>query len=62
MKNWERKLAPGGLAVAGLVFLIAAVKPVIAGLPLNVTFLLIGLACLVLGIAVWRRSNVGDAS
>lgn len=62
MKTWERRLVPGGFAVAGLVFLVAAVKPVITGLALNVTFLLVGLACVVLGVAVSRRSAGGSGS
>lgn len=57
MKNWERKLVLGGLGVAGFVFLIAAIRPVLTGLPLNVTFLLVGLACLVIGVIAWRKPD-----
>ena len=57
MKPWEEKIVPGGLAVAGLLFLIAAFKPAFAGGSLNVTFLLVGLVCAVLAVVAWRRSH-----
>lgn len=62
MKRWEEKIVPGGLAVAGLVFIIAAIRPAFAGGSLNVTFLLVGLACAVLAAVVCRRAHVTSGS
>jgi hypothetical protein len=55
MKIWERKLISGGLAIAGFLFLIAAFRPTLSGLPLNVTFFLIGIVVLVGSVAAWRK-------
>lgn len=61
MKAWERNLVLIGLLIAGLLFLVGAVKPAFTGLPLNVTFLVVGVACLLIGILAWRRSGrTGD--
>lgn len=59
MKRWESAIVPGGLAVAGLVFLFAAFKPSFVGSPLNVPFLLFGVVCLVGGIVLWRKRDIG---
>lgn len=55
MKIWERRLISGGLAIAGFLFLIAALRPTLSGLPLNVTFFLIGTVVLVGGVVAWRK-------
>jgi hypothetical protein len=55
MKIWERRLISGGLAIAGFLFLIAAFRPTLSGLPLNVTFFLIGIVVLVGGVVAWRK-------
>ncbi len=57
MKPWEQMIAPVGLAAAGLVFLVAAVKPAFAGESLNVVFFLAGVACIVFAIVAWRKSR-----
>jgi hypothetical protein len=44
---------------ASLVFLFAAVKPSFGGSPLNVPFLLFGVVCLVGGIVLWRKRDMG---
>lgn len=59
MNIWEGRLITGGLALAGLLFFVAALKPVINGRPLNVAFFLIGLVVLVLGVAGWRKFEGG---
>jgi hypothetical protein len=58
MKRWEQKIVLAGLAIAGVVFLIAGVRPALGDGSLNVTFLLVGLACSVLGAVALRRSRV----
>lgn len=55
MKIWERRLISGGLAIAGFLFLIAAFRPILSGLPLNVTFFLIGVVVFVGGVVAWRK-------
>ncbi|HEU5161711.1 MAG TPA: hypothetical protein VFV54_01065 [Thermoanaerobaculia bacterium] len=57
MKPWEQMIVPVGLAVAGLVFLVAAFRPAFAGESLNVVFLLAGGACVVFAIVAWRKSR-----
>lgn len=59
MKRWESAIVPGGLAVAGLFFLLAAFRPSFGGLPPNVPFLLFGAVCLVGGIVLWRKRGAG---
>ena len=44
-----------GFLLAGVLFLFAAVKPVVVGGSLNPTFLVIGAACIVLGLVVGRK-------
>jgi hypothetical protein len=61
MKRWESAIVPGGLAVAGLVFLFAALKPALGGnAPINVPFLLFGVVCVVAGLALWRKRDDGE--
>lgn len=60
MKVWERKLVPVSFVVSSVLFLFAALKPVIKGQPLDVTFLGVGVVCFVVGIATWRRSGDGS--
>lgn len=58
MKVWEHRLVTGGLALAGVLFLVGAVRPtIIDGQPLNVAFLLVGVVCLVLGVVGWWRGG-----
>lgn len=53
----ERLIAPLGFALAGIVFLVAALIPLAKGQPLNATFLPLGLLSLILGLATWRRAG-----
>ncbi len=63
MKVWERKLVPMGLILAGLLFLIAAiVRPLFKGQSINAAFLVLGAACIILGVAVWRKALGGSDS
>lgn len=63
MKVWVKKLVPILFAFNGMLFLlVAVVKPVIKGQPLNVAFLGIGALSLVLGIAIWRKSGDGSGT
>lgn len=55
MKAWERRFVTAGIALAGLVFLIAAVRPAWGGGSLNATFLLVGVALIVGAVVAWRR-------
>jgi hypothetical protein len=57
MKPWEQKIVPAGLAIAGVVFVIAAVRPALSDATLNVTFLLVGIVATVLAVVTWRRSH-----
>ena len=61
MKTWERRIVPVGFAVAGAMFLFAAFKPVVTHQPLNVAFLVTGIACLILGLALLRRRDDGTS-
>lgn len=60
MKVWERKIVPVSFALSGVLFLFAAVKPIIKGQPLNVAFLAVGVLSLVIAIATWRKSVDGS--
>lgn len=60
MRRWESKIVPGGFALAGLVFLFAAFKPAFGDSAVNVTFLLLGVACLVVGVVVSRKVGAGS--
>ncbi|MBI1982646.1 MAG: hypothetical protein HYS61_00420 [Acidobacteria bacterium] len=44
-----------GFLLAGLLFLFAAAKPAFRGGSLNATFLVIGVACIVVGAVVGRK-------
>ena len=57
MKPWEQKIVPAGLAIAGVLFLIAALRPALAGDSLDVTFLLVGIVALLLSVVAWQRSR-----
>lgn len=59
MKTWERRLVLAGLGIAGLLFLVAAVKPALQGGSLDVTFFLLGVVMVVGAIATWRFTKVG---
>lgn len=62
MKVWEHKLIATLFALAGVLNLVAgAVKPAIKGEPLNLTFLGVGVVCLVLSVVVGRKSGSGPA-
>lgn len=60
MKVWKNKLVPISFALSSVLFLFAALKPVIKGQPLNVAFLGVGVLSLVLAIATWRKSGEGS--
>lgn len=55
MKTWERRIAPLGFFLAGVLFVVAAVIPTFRGQPLNATFLPLGIVFAVLGLAAWRK-------
>jgi hypothetical protein len=57
LKPWERKIVPGGLAIAGIVFVIAALRPAFADGSLNVTFLLVGLVCVAVGVFALAKAQ-----
>ena len=62
MKTWERKFVTAGLALAGFVFLIAAVKPALNGGSFNATFLLVGVVLIVGAGAAWKKLVAGAAT
>jgi len=49
------KIARFGFLLAGVLFQFSAVKPAFVGGSLNSTFLVIGAACVVLGLVVGRK-------
>ncbi len=55
MKTWERKIAPAGFFLAGVLFMVAALAPTFRGQPLNAAFLPIGVVFAVLGVVTWRK-------
>jgi hypothetical protein len=55
MKTWERKIAPAGFCLAGVLFVVAAFVPTFRGEPFNVVFLPVGIVFGILGIVTWRR-------
>lgn len=57
MKPWEQKIIPVGLTAAGLLFLVAAVKPAFVGQSLNVVFFMAGVVCIAFGVVAWRKSR-----
>ena len=44
-----------GMVLAGALFLFAAVKPTFRGGTLDVTFFVIGIACLLIGFVLLRK-------
>lgn len=44
-----------GMLLAGALFLFAAVKPTFDGGPLDVTFFVIGVACILIGLVLLRK-------
>ena len=57
MKTWERKIAPLGFLLAGVLFLAAAVIPTFRGQPLNAAFLPLGIVFGILGLVTWRKAR-----
>ena len=57
MKIWETRIVPVSLVVSSMLFLVAALKPVMADRPVNAAFLAIGVLCLILGIATWKKGG-----
>lgn len=57
MKPWERKIAPVGFFVAGVMFVIAALVPAFRGESMNVAFLPLGAVFAILGGITWRRAQ-----
>jgi hypothetical protein len=55
MKTWERKIAPAGFFLAGVLFFVAAIIPAFKGRPLNPAFIPVGVVFAVLGIVTWRK-------
>lgn len=62
MKAWESRIVPVGFAFSAVLFLFAALKPLIKGQSLNAAFLAIGALALVVAIATWRKSGPGPRS
>lgn len=60
MKVWEQRIVPVSFALSSVLFLFAALKPVIKGETLNAAFLGIAVLSLVLAIATWRKSGDGS--
>ncbi len=48
-----------GLIIAGIMFLIAAILPLVAGRPFNAALFVIGVALLVIGAGVARKKRAG---
>jgi drug/metabolite transporter (DMT)-like permease len=57
MKQWERKIAPAGFFLAGVLFTVAAVAPTFREQPLNATFLPLGIVFAILGGVAWRKAQ-----
>lgn len=57
MKPWERKIAPLGFFLAGVLFVVAAILPTLKGRPLNAAFLPIGIVFAILGGIAWSKSK-----
>lgn len=57
MKSWERKIAPVGFLLAGVLFVIAAVIPLLKGKSLNAAFIGVGAMFVVLGAVALNKSN-----
>lgn len=58
----KKKLVPLSFALSAVLFLFAAIEPVIKGQPLDVTFLSVGVLSLVLAIATWRKAGDGPGA
>ncbi len=59
MKVWKNKLVPISFALSSVLFLFAALKPVIKGQPLEVLFLGVGVLSFVIAIVTWQKSGDG---
>ena len=57
MKTWERRIAPLGFFLAGVLFVVAAVIPTFRGEPFNAAFLPLGIVFGVLGGVMWRKAQ-----
>lgn len=57
MKVWEKKIVPVSFALSTVLFLFAALKPLIKDQPLNAAFLSLAVVSLVIAIATWRKSG-----
>lgn len=55
MKTWERMIAPLGLFLAGVLFVVAALMPTFRGEPLNAAFLPLGILFAIVGAVMWRK-------
>ena len=60
MKVWETRIVPVSFVVSSMLFLFAALKPVVNDQPVNAAFLAIGVLCLILGIATWKKGGSRD--
>jgi LPXTG-motif cell wall-anchored protein len=59
VRAWEHKVVPAGFALAGALFLVAALKPAVTGQSLNATFFVLGVVFLVLGFVLLRKRGGG---
>ena len=50
-------VASWGFFVAGVLFMVAVLVPLLRGRPMNVTFLGVAVVCLVLGVATARKGG-----
>jgi hypothetical protein len=57
MKKWERNIAPVGLFLAGVLFVVAAVIPTFRGQQLNAAFLPLGIVFAIVGLVAWRKAQ-----
>jgi hypothetical protein len=55
MKTWERRIAPLGFFLAGVLFIVAAVIPTFRDQPLNAAFIPLGIVFGILGMVTWRK-------
>lgn len=59
MKPWERKIAPLGFLLAAVLFVVAALLPLVKQQRANATFLGVAIVFGILGGVAWRRSGSG---